>query len=164
MSHDYEEFIAALNARGVRYLVIGAHAVAFHARPRATKDLDIFIDPTPANARQALAALRDFFGGADPGYALQDFTDPRWVIQLGVAPIRIDILSEVTGLADFASAWQNRMDAHFGSAPTHYVGLDDLIRAKEAAGRPQDLADAGVLRRARGRSQRTKRSIPRRRR
>ena len=88
-SRDYEEFIGALNARGVRYLIVGAHAVAFHARPRATKDLDILVDPTPSNARKVLDALRDFFGGADLGYTVKDITDPRWIIQLGVAPIRI---------------------------------------------------------------------------
>ena len=66
-SQDYEEFIAALNDHGVRYLIVGAHAVAFHARPRATKDLDILLEPTRANAQKALAALRDFFGGVDLG-------------------------------------------------------------------------------------------------
>ena len=75
-SPDYEEFIAALNAHGVRYLVIGAHAVALHARPRATKDLDILIEPTPDNARKLLAALRDFFGGADLSYRVEDVIDP----------------------------------------------------------------------------------------
>lgn len=89
-SQDYEEFIAALNAHGVRYLLAGAHAVAFHARPRATKDLDILIEPTVANARHALAALRDFFGGADLGYMVEDLTAPEWIIQIGVAPVRID--------------------------------------------------------------------------
>ncbi|MBI5708716.1 MAG: hypothetical protein HZC42_00170 [Candidatus Eisenbacteria bacterium] len=68
-SRDYEEFIAALKARGVRYLVVGAHAVALHARPRATRDLDILVDPTRLNARRVLAALRDFFAGADLGYS-----------------------------------------------------------------------------------------------
>ena len=77
-SQDYEEFIAPLNAHGVRYLVVGAHAVAFHARPRATKDSDILIEPAAANARRTLAALRDFFGGADLGYTVEDVTDPRW--------------------------------------------------------------------------------------
>ncbi len=96
-SPDYEEFIAALNAHGVRYLVVGAHAVAFHARPRATKDLDILLEPSPENAWRALAALRDFFGGADLGYTVEDLTDPRWIIQLGVAPIRIDLLAEIPG-------------------------------------------------------------------
>ena len=81
-SPDYEEFIAALNDNGVRYLVVGAHAVAFPARPRATKDLDILLDPAPKNARKALAALRDFFAGADLGYTAADLSDPRWIIQL----------------------------------------------------------------------------------
>jgi hypothetical protein len=147
-SQDYEEFIAALNARGVRYLVVGAHAVALHARPRATKDLDIFLDPTPANAQRALAALRDFFGGVELGYTVDDLTDPRWIIQLGVAPVRIDLHSAVPGLTSFEVAWKNRADARFGSVPAHYLGCDDLIRAKEAADRPQDRADVGVLRRA----------------
>ena len=152
-SQDYEEFIAALNDHGVRYLVIGAHAVAFHARPRATKDLDIFLDPTPANARRVLAALQAFFGGADTGYTVADLTDPRWIIQLGVAPVRIDLLSAVPGCPGFQAAWKNRAEARFGSVKAHYLGLDDLIRVKEAAGRTQDRADIDVLRRA----QRTRR-------
>ena len=154
-SHDYEEFIAALNAHGVRYLVIGAHAVAFHARPRATKDLDILLEPTPANARKALAALRDFFGGAALGYTVEDLVDPRWIVQLGIAPIRIDLLSGIPGFADFKAAWQKRVDARFGAVDAHYIGLDDLIRAKEAAGRPQDRADVHVLYRTKGHPQAT---------
>lgn len=70
--HDYEEFIAALNAREVRYLIAGSHAVAYHATPRATKDLDIFLDPEPGNAGRALVAMKDFFGGADLGYRVED--------------------------------------------------------------------------------------------
>src|SRR3990172_4653210 len=147
---DYEEFIAALNAHGVRYLVVGAHAVAFHARPRATKDLDILLEPNPANARNVLAALRDFFGGADLGYTVEDLTAPDWIIQLGVAPVRIDLLPEIAGFANFAEAWESRVDARFGAVPPPYPGLDALIRAKEAAGRPQDRADVRVLRRVKG--------------
>jgi predicted nucleotidyltransferase len=153
-SRDYEEFIAALNDHGVRYLLIGAHAVAFHARPRATKDLDILLDPTPQNARRTLAALRAFFGGADLGYTVADLTDPRWIIQLGVAPVRIDLLSAVPGCPSFQAAWRSRVEARFGSVKANYLGLTDLIRAKEAAGRAQDQADVQVLRRA----QRTSRS------
>jgi len=147
-SRDYEEFIAALNDHGVRYLLIGAHAVAFHARPRATKDLDILLDPATANAQKALAAMRAFFGGADLGYTIEDLTNPRWIIQLGVAPVRIDLHSQVTGIESFDVAWKNRVDAHFGSVPARYLGLEDLVRAKEAIGRPQDRADVRVLRRA----------------
>lgn len=161
-SRDYEEFIAALNGHGVRYLIVGAHAVAFHARPRATRDLDILLDPAPANARRALDALRDFFGGADLGYTIADLTDPRWIIQLGVAPVRIDLLSQLPGCPTFNAAWKNRVEARFGAVPAYYLGLDDLIRAKEAAGRAQDRADARVLRQAKDRGQRTKRSSRRR--
>lgn len=156
-SHDYEEFIAALNAHGVRYLVVGAHAVAFHARPRATKDLDILLEPTPANARNVLAALRDFFGGADLGYTVEDLTAPDWIIQLGVAPVRIDLLPEIAGFTSFVAAWESRIAARFGAVPTYYLGLDALIRAKEAAGRPQDRADVRVLRRAKELTKRSRR-------
>ena len=147
-SRDYEEFIGAFNARGVRYLVVGAHAFALHAQPRATRDLDILVDPTPANARRVLAALRDFFSGASLGYSVRDIVDPGWILQLGVAPVRIDLFSAIPGLRSFGAAWRNRVDARFGSVPTHYIGLEDLVSAKAAAGRPQDLADLRVLERA----------------
>lgn len=148
---DFEEFIAALNARGVRYLIIGAHAVAFHARPRATKDLDFLVDPTPTNAKRLRAALRDFFGGTPPGYADSDVLDPDAIIQLGVAPVRIDILSRMAGVESFSKAWRRRVEGQFGSVETHYLSLDDLVAAKTASGREQDLADLVSLRRARGR-------------
>lgn len=151
MSRDFEEFIGALNDREVRYLVVGAHAVAYHARPRATKDLDVFVDPTEDNARRLLEALRAFFGGVDLGYSIQDVLDPKWVLQLGVPPVRIDILTELTGLDGFTAAWEARVDARFADVACHYLGLDELIRAKQAADRPQDRADLVVLRKARAR-------------
>ena len=148
-SRDYEEFIAALNVRGVRYLVIGAHAVALHARPRATGDLDILVDPAPSNARRVLAALRDFFGGADLGFLAKDVSDPGWILQLGVAPVRIDLISAIPGPRSFQAAWKNRVEARFGSVPAHFIGLEDLIAAKTAARRPQDRVDLRVLEHAR---------------
>jgi predicted nucleotidyltransferase len=160
-SRDYEEFIAALNDHGVRYLVVGAHAVALHARPRATRDLDILLEPTQANARKTLAALRDYFEGTDLGYAVSDLTDPRWIIQLGVAPVRIDLFSAVPGCSSFKAVWENRVEGRFGSVTAYYLGLDDLIRVKEASGRAQDLADVRVLRRARARAEPPARSTRR---
>lgn len=154
---DYEEFIAALNEQGVRYLIVGAHAVAFHARPRATKDLDIYIEPTAKNARKVLAALRQFFGGASLGYTIGDLIDPETIIQLGVAPVRIDLFSAVPGCDRFSSTWKNRADASFGPVKAHYLGLADLIRAKETANRPQDRADVSVLRLLRNRPNADKR-------
>jgi hypothetical protein len=134
MAHpDFEEFIAALNERGVRYLLIGAHAVAFHARPRATKDLDVFVEPSAPNARRLLDALADFFGGTPPHYSVRDVTDPDTVLQLGFAPIRIDVLSAVDGIRSFGGAWRRREEGRFGAVPTQYLSLEDLIRAKVAA-------------------------------
>jgi len=149
-SRDYEEFIAALNAHGVRYLVVGAHAVAFHGRPRATKDLDLLLDPSPENAAGTLAALREFFG-TDLGYSIDDLTDPGWFIQLGVAPVRIDLLTSLSGVPDFNTLWEHRVQGEFGGVPTAYVALDDLIHAKQAADRPQDRADVRSLLKLRSR-------------
>lgn len=145
---DFEEFIGALNAKRVRYLVVGAHAVAFHARPRATKDLDIYVDPTPANAKRLHAALCQFFGDSPPSYADSDLLDPDSIIQLGVAPVRIDILSRIKGLEGFSKAWRRRVEGPFGPVEAHYLSLDDLIAAKTAANREQDRADLVSLGRA----------------
>jgi hypothetical protein len=96
-----------------------------------------------------LEALRQFFGGADLGYTIEDFTDPRWVIQLGIAPIRIDLISTISGCPSFDSAWRNRVEGQFGLVKTYYLGLEDLIRAKETADRDQDRVDVRSLRKAR---------------
>ena len=95
--------------------------------------------------------MRDFFGGAELGYTVEDLINPRWIIQLGVAPIRIGLLSELPGLPSFQAASKSRVDAHFGSVGTHYIGLDDLTRAKEESNRAQDRADVRVLHRAKSR-------------
>ena len=155
---DYEEFIAALNEQSVKYLIVGAHAVAYHARPRATKDLDILFDATPDNARRTLAALKSFLG-VETEYSIADLLDPRTIIQLGVAPVRIDLLSAMKGCPDFDAAWKKRIDAHFGTVATYYLGFEDLIAAKQAANRLQDRADVRSLLRVRhGRKRRMKRS------
>lgn len=144
---DYEEFIASLNEHGVKYLIVGAHAVAYHGRPRATKDLDVLIDPTPDNAQRALAAL-EMFLGVKTGYSTEDLLDPETIIQLGVAPVRIDLLSKIKGCPDFAAVWEKRVEARFGTVSSCYLGFEDLIIAKEAAGRLQDRADVRSLKRA----------------
>jgi predicted nucleotidyltransferase len=147
-SRDYEEFVESLNASGARYLIIGAHAVAFHARPRATKDFDVFIEPTPDNADRVLGAIRDFLG-SDLGLTVEDLMTPGRIVQLGVAPSRIDLLSRLASRRDFASAWTSRADAKFGDVDAHYLSLDDLIQEKESADRDQDRADLRSLRRVR---------------
>jgi predicted nucleotidyltransferase len=144
---DYEEFIESLNRIGARFLIAGAHAVAFHARPRATKDLDLFLQPTPENAERVLDAIRDFLG-TDLGIRLEDLSTPGRIVQLGVAPTRIDLMSRLDGVEDFESAWAKRIDAEFGDVPAHFLSLEDLIQSKISAGRDQDKADLRALRRA----------------
>ncbi len=150
---DFEEFIAALNTLKVRYLVVGAHALAHHARPRATKDLDVLLDATPANARKVLQALRAFLG-TDLGYTIDDLTNPDEFIQLGVAPVRIDLLTQLLGCPKFSALWKNRVAAQFGNVPANFLGFDDLMVAKQAAGRPQDLADLRELQKVQKRTRR----------
>ncbi|HEX6642571.1 MAG TPA: nucleotidyltransferase [Thermoanaerobaculia bacterium] len=145
-SRDYEEFIESLNRNGAEFLIVGAHAVAFHARPRATKDLDLYIAPTPENAERVLQAIRDFLG-TDLGINAVDLSTPGRIVQLGVAPTRIDLMPRLAGIASFRAAWSRRVDAVFGDVPAHYIALDDLIRAKTSSGREQDKADVKVLRR-----------------
>jgi len=148
---DFEEFIASLNAHRVRYLVVGGYAVGFHAKPRATKDIDILIDRSPANARRTLAAIQAFLGSKTPGITLGKLTSPRTLIVLGIAPVRIDILTGIDGVPSFASAWRGRATGSYGTTRTEFLGLRDLVAAKKAAGRLQDLADVQTLERARPR-------------
>jgi hypothetical protein len=144
---DFEEFIASLNDHRVRYLIVGAYAVGFHARPRATKDIDVLVDRTPANARRSCAALVAFLGAPAPNITPAKLEDPRTLIVLGVPPVRIDVLTSIDGVPSFAAAWKRRAVGRYGSAAANFLSLVDLMDAKEAAGRPQDLADLAVLRR-----------------
>ena len=135
MAHpDFEELLAEFNARRVRYLIGGAHAVALHARPRASKDLDVYIDPTVANVRRAIHALADFFGGSAPKYVtVEALLDRHTILQLGVAPVRVDLLSHFATLS-FRQAWAARTPGHFGTVPANYLGLVELIAEKQHFG------------------------------
>jgi hypothetical protein len=95
---DFAEFIACLNANRVRYLIVGAYAVGFHARPRATKDIDVLLDRTPANARRGCKAITSFLGSSPPNVTDAALMNPRTLIVLGVAPVRIDILTSIDGI------------------------------------------------------------------
>ena len=142
-SSDFEELFRCLSARHVDAIIVGGHALAFHGRPRFTKDLDVFVEPTPANAERLIQALDDFGFGA-VGLTPEDFTAPGRIIQLGVPPNRIDLLTVIDGVT-FAEAWEHRVAGHFGAVPVFYLGRDEFIRNKQAVGRPQDLADIDAL-------------------
>ncbi|MDD5555809.1 MAG: hypothetical protein PHN82_01030 [bacterium] len=144
---DYEEFLRLLNRNKVRYCIVGAYAVAFHARPKYTKDIDILIEPEEGNAARLLAALREF-GFGSLNISSGDFTKRGRIIQLGHEPVRIDLLTSLPGCG-FARIWKNRKRGIYGAERVYFIGLQDLIRSKRAAGRKQDEADIELLRASR---------------
>ena len=143
LSNDLREFLELLNSRGVEYVIVGAHSLAFHGRPRYTGDLDILIRATPKNAAKIVDLLNEF-GFADSGFRESDFTEPNQVIQLGCAPNRIDLLSSISGVST-DEAFASKVSAELDGIPLFILGKDALIQNKRAVGRPQDLADLDIL-------------------
>jgi hypothetical protein len=140
---DYEELLELFNRRNVRYCIVGSFALAFYARPRYTKDLDILVDPTIQNARKILDALKDF-GFGSLALSEDDFTEKGKIIQLGYEPVRIDIITSLKGM-DFSTIWDNRSHGQFGKQQVCFIGLNEFIKVKQAANRSQDRADLEVL-------------------
>jgi predicted nucleotidyltransferase len=136
---DFEDLLAALEHHGVRYLIIGGLAFIYHAKPRYTKDLDLWIDPEPANVERANAALAEF---GSPH--LMSVEEQGEILQLGMPPNRIDLLRETGGIA-FDDAWAEREEAPYGAVPTHWVGLETLIAIKRQIDHPRHQEDVRVL-------------------
>ena len=140
---DFRELLALLNAKGVDFIVVGGYALAFHGAPRFTGDLDILVRPEPANAERIIVALHSF-GFESLDLAPRDFIDEERVIQLGVAPVRIDLMTSLTGVSwDEADA--GKISGHYGDVAVFYLGRDQLIKNKRAIGRHRDLADLEAL-------------------
>ena len=147
MNRDFRDLLAACNDAEVRYLVVGAYAVTCHARPRFTKDRDIWVDATPENAARVVRALTAFGAPLTAnGVTTDDFTNPDIVYQMGVPPNRIDVLTSVAAL-EFAPCWQRRVESMYGDVPVRYLAKPDLITNKRAVARPQDLLDVEALER-----------------
>ena len=145
MNRDFVDLLRAFSDQGVDSLVVGAHALAAHGHVRATKDLDVWIRPTPDNAERVYAALAAF-GAPLHDLEVEDLATLGTVFQIGVAPVRIDILTEIDGLT-FEEAWARREPTLFGGVSVFVLSRPDLIRNKRAAGRAQDLADIERLER-----------------
>lgn len=139
MNPDFAEMLSELSAAGVEYLVVGAFAVAAHGNPRSTGDIDIWVRPTRDNAERVLRALRAF-GAPIFDLTIEDLVDEQTVFQIGVAPVRIDILAGIDGVA-FEDAWRRRVMAELGTGQAPVLSLVDLAANKRAAGRPKDLVD-----------------------
>ncbi len=141
---DLREFIELLNSHGVEYLVVGAHCLAFHGVARTTGDLDFFVRVSPENAQRLADVVKDF-GFASTGLSSDDFMDADQVIQLGVAPYRIDVLTGIDSVG-FDEAWSSRVQGQLDGLQVNYLGRDLFIKNKLAVGRSQDIADAQRLR------------------
>lgn len=143
LNEDYRDMLSAFAEEGVRYLLVGAFAMAAHDKPRATGDIDLWVEPTLENAVRVLRALARF-GAPLGGLAPEDLAAPDVVFQIGVAPRRIDILTSIDGVA-FGEAWPERLAARVAGLEVPVIGRRHLVVNKRATGRPRDLADAEAL-------------------
>lgn len=140
---DFRELLALFNAHQVEYLIVGAYALAFYGAPRFTGDLDILVRFDPKNAERILKALQDF-GFGSLSLKAEDFIGADKVIQLGVAPVRIDILTSLSGVS-WDEAFSNRLTGKYADINVYYIGKAELIRNKRAVGRKKDLADLEAM-------------------
>ena len=138
-SQDYEELFSTLNAHKIKFLVVGAHAVIFYSQPRFTKDMDVWI-PAALNDPQRVYEALKAFGAPLMGVTSKDFQNPEVMLQIGVAPVRVDILVGLPGVSA-KEAWKHRKRSRYGREPIPIIGLAELIQSKKAANRPQDRLD-----------------------
>ncbi|MDP8215275.1 MAG: hypothetical protein RAO92_06835 [Candidatus Euphemobacter frigidus] len=140
---DYEEFLRLLNKNKIKYCIVGAYAVGFYARPRYTKDIDILIEVSKANARKIIQAL-DEFGFGRLELSEEDFLKEGLIIQLGYEPVRIDLLTSIPGCS-FKEIWDHKKLGDYGDEKVIFIGKVELIKSKQASGRKQDEADLELL-------------------
>src|ERR1041384_2989858 len=143
LNQDFREILSAFNAAGVEYLVVGAYAVAAHGLPRATGDIDLWIRPSPENAQRAWRALAEF-GAPMERVSADDLSTPDMIVQFGVVPDRVDIITSIEGVA-FGDAWPARLSVPMDGIPVPVLGREHLLRNRRGAGRPKDIADAERL-------------------
>jgi hypothetical protein len=143
MSSDFKALLKVFNDNQVNYLIVGGYAVMKHSEPRFTKDLDLWIEASEQNAARAFDALREF-GAPLNGLTPDDFAHEGFFYQMGRPPARVDIFMSIEGVS-FRDAWANRVVGNFDGTPATFISRPDLIIAKKAAGRPQDLIDVDAL-------------------
>lgn len=143
MNRDFAEMLSALSDAGADFVIVGAHALAAHGLPRATGDLDLWVRPSPENAKRVLAALRAF-GAPLHDLDEEDLARLGTVFQIGVVPCRVDILTEISGVS-FDEAWSRREWFVVDEQRLPFLSREDLARNKRAAGRPKDLVDLAAL-------------------
>ena len=140
---DFKELLELLNSHKVEYLIVGGYALAFHGAPRFTGDIDLFVKPEDANAKRILSVL-DEFGFGSLNFSESDFTSPDNVVQLGVPPVRVDIMTSLTGVS-WEKAQADKIRGSYGTTGVFFISKKDLIANKKALGRNKDLADIEAL-------------------
>jgi hypothetical protein len=140
---DFKRLLELLNGHKVEYMIVGAYALAFHGAPRFTGDIDIFVHLSPENAQKILSALADF-GFGSLNLTINDFQNPDSVVQLGVPPVRIDIITSITGVT-WEEANKGKIKGLYGNVPVCFLGREQYIINKRATGRKKDLADLESL-------------------
>jgi hypothetical protein len=140
---DFRDLLALLNAHEVEYLIVGGYALAFHGAPRFTGDIDVYVRPSPKNAERILNALTEF-GFQFSNMNLEDFQTPDKVVQLGVPPVRIDLITSLSGVS-WDEAQAHKEPSMFGDVPVAYIGRSAFVANKRASGRKKDLADLEAL-------------------
>lgn len=146
MNSDFKDLLVILDQEDVRYLVVGGYAVIFHSQPRYTKDLDIWLEPTPRNAEKVMKAFA-LFGVSTFGLDRKDFETEGTQLTIGMPPVAIDFLTSLPGV-EFVQAWTNRETTISSEITIHYLAKADLIAAKREAARAVDLADLEELERS----------------
>jgi hypothetical protein len=140
---DFKELLELFNGHKVEYMIVGAYALAFYGVPRFTADIDIFVHPSPENAKKILSALTDF-GFSSMNLTIEDFQNPNAVVQLGVPPVRIGIITSITGVT-WEDADKGKQEGLYGDVPVYFLGKEQYITNKRATGRKKDLADLESL-------------------
>lgn len=140
---DFIDFIQLLNDNEVKYMIVGAHALSLHGRPRYTGDLDIWIKPDKNNAKKMVKVIKDF-GFETLGLSEKDFLRENYVTQLGYPPLRIDILNSISGV-DFDEAYHSKVETIIDYLKVSFISEEDFIKNKQALGRPKDLGDIEAI-------------------
>jgi hypothetical protein len=140
---DFKALLELFNAQRVEYIVVGAYALAYHGAPRYTGDMDVYVRPTPGNAARVLSAL-EAFGFGSLGLTTTDFEKEGQVVQLGVPPVRIDIITAISGVT-WAQADAGKVSGTCGGFPVFFLGREEFSMNKRASGRKKDLADLEAL-------------------
>ncbi len=140
---DFRDLLELFNAHAVEFVIVGGYALAAHGAPRFTGDLDLLVKPVPENARRVVEAL-DAFGFSSVGLTDDDFQGPDKVLQLGVPPVRVDILTSLTGVS-WEQVSEGSLSAEFGGVPVRFIGREAFVANKRATGRRRDLADLEAL-------------------